>query len=292
MLAKKGWSDYNRSINQESIGSFMTWLEIEKAFSRAVLNSFSKRKMVLTFPVLVLCGILVVFCRAIAFDASPWIAMSLAFLPILLSSGVLLALGVLLTRIHFHEVKGLHLSFKRLIAGSVDLIMGTSYLSIPPVLAYLFLWMALGFFFLLGEIPGIGSFFSVVLAFGPFLLIFGSLLLCLFNLGLLFFVTPAAALQPMRRTSLAKRVLSLFQGHFLTSIALFLLALVPILLISGLLSLSALLTNVHLTADRSLAVAVEWFFIMLPFAAVLTPAVIFFFNFAAESHQLLQTKTS
>src|SRR5690348_1071724 len=128
----------------------MNWNDIEKSFSRAVLFSFSKKKMALTFPILVLCGILIVFCRAVAFEASPWIAMSLAFLPILLSSGILLALGVLLIRIHMHEVKSLHLSFRRLIAGSVDLIMGTSYLSIPPVLAYLFLWMALGLFYLLG----------------------------------------------------------------------------------------------------------------------------------------------
>lgn len=242
--------------------------------------------MMLTFPILVLCGIMIVFCRAVAFEASDWIAMSLAFLPILLSSGVLLALGVLLIRIHIHEVKSLHLGFRRLIAGSVDLIMGTSYLSIPPILAYLFLWMVLGMFYLLREIPGIGDFFSVVLAFGPFLLVFGSLLLCLLTLGLLFFVAPAAAFQPHKRLSLAKRVLSLFQGRILSSFALFLLALVPIALVSGLLVLSAVLTNT--SPEKSLTVALEWFFVMLPFCAVLTPAVIFFFNFAAESYQLLQ----
>lgn len=252
--------------------------------------SFSRKKMMLTFPVLVLCGILIVFCRAVAYEASNWIAMSLAFLPILLSSGVLLALGVLLIRIHIHEVKGLHLGFRRLIAGSLDLIMGTSYLSIPPIMAYLFLWMALGLFYLLQEIPGIGDFFSVVLAFGPFLLIFSSLLLCLFNLGLLFFVAPAAAFQPYKRFSLAKRVLNLFQGRILSSFSLFLLALLPISLVVGLLILSALLTNS--APDRPLSVALEWFFIMLPFSAVLTPAVIFFFNFAAESYQLLQPKPS
>lgn len=268
----------------------MRWTDIEKAFSRAVLLSFSKKKMMLTFPVLVLCGILIVFCRAVAYEASDWIAMSLAFLPILLSSGILLALGVLLIRIHMHEAKNLTLHFRRLITGSLDLIMGTSYLSIPPVLAYLFLWIALGLFFLLREIPGIGDFFSVVLSFGPFLLIFGSLLLCLFNLGLLFFVAPAAAFQPFKRISLAKKVLPLFQGQLLTSIALFLLALIPILFVSGLLSLSALLTNV--APEKPLSVAFEWFFIMIPFSAVLTPAVIFFFNFAAESYQLLQPKNA
>lgn len=275
---------------QLKVNIFMKWADIEKAFSRAVVLSFSRKKMMLTFPILVLCGVLIVFCRAVAYDASDWIAMSLAFLPILLSSGVLLALGVLLIRIHIHEVKGLHLGFRRLIAGSVDLIMGTSYLSIPPIMAYLFLWMALGLFYLLQEIPGIGDFFSVVLAFGPFLLIFGSLLLCLFNLGLLFFVAPAAAFQPHKRFSLAKRVLSLFEGRILGSFSLFMLALLPIALVTGLLILSAILTNS--APDKSLSVALEWFFIMLPFCAVLTPAVIFFFNFAAESYQLLQAKTT
>jgi len=246
--------------------------------------------MALAFPVLILCGILTVFCRAVALDASSWVAMSLAFLPILVSSGILLALGVLLIRVHLHEVKNLHLSLQRLLTGSVDLVMGTSYLSVPPILAYLLLWIVLGIFFLLNEIPGIGDFFSVVLSFGPFLLIFGSLLLCLFNLALLFFVAPAAALQPLKRHSLAKRVLASFQGRLLSSIALFLLALIPIVFISGLLSLSALLTDLHLGSEKSLAVAMEWFFIMIPFCAVLTPAVIFFFNFAAESYQLLQPR--
>ncbi len=270
----------------------MRWVDVETSFSRAVLASFSRKKWLLAFPVLILCGILIVFCRAVALHATDWIAMSLTFLPILLSSGILLALGVLLIRIHMHEMKGLNLSFRRLIGGSMDLIIGTSYLSIPPVLAYLLLWILLGVFFLLGEIPGIGPFFSVVFAFGPFLLIFGSLLLCLFNLALLFFVAPASALQPAKRLSLAKRVALAFQGKILSSASLFLLALVPILLISGLLVLSALLTDLNLTPDQSTAIALEWFFIMIPFCAVLTPAVVFFFSFAAESYQLLQKKTA
>ena len=269
---------------------FMQWADIEKSFSRAMILSFSRKKMMLAFPVLVLCGVFIVFCRALAHEAGDWVSMSLAFLPILLSSGVLLALGVLLIRIHIYEVKGLHLGFRRLITGSLDLIMGTSYLSVPPVLAYLFLWVALGLFYLLREIPGIGDFFGVVLAFGPFLLVFSSLLLCLFNLGLLFFVAPAAAFQPYKRRSLAKKVLTLFQGRVLSSFALFLLALLPIAIVSGLLILSAVLTNS--APDKPLSIALEWFFIMIPFCAVLTPAVIFFFTFAAESYQLLQPKTS
>jgi hypothetical protein len=264
----------------------MQWADIEKSFSRAVLFSFSRMQLLLTFPVLVLCGILTVFCRAIAVGTSSWVAMSLAFLPILLSSGVLLGLGVLLIRIHLHEVKNLHLGLQRLLTGSIDLVMGTTYIAIPPILIYLLLWVVLGIFSLLGQIPGVG----VILAFGPFLLIFGSILLCLFNLAMLFFVAPAAAMQPLKRTSLMKRVALSFQGKMLSSLALFLLALIPIGFISLLLSLSALLTGLQLGTEQTLLVAMEWFFIMVPFAAILSPAVVFFFNFAAESYQLLQPK--
>jgi hypothetical protein len=271
----------------------MLWSDIEKAFNRAVLLSFSRKKLLLTFPVLVLCGILTVFCRAAAYDASDWIGLSLTFLPILLSSGILLALGSLLARIHYHEVKSLSLSFRRLISGSMDLMIGTSYLSIPSILVYLLLWIVLGMFFLLIEIPGIGDFFSVVLSFGPFLLIFGSLLLCLFNLGLLFFVAPAAAIQSIKRASLAKRVFDTLKARSFSAVALFFIAMVPILFVAGLLCIAALLTNVSFSiSERSLSVAMEWFFIMIPFSAVLSPAVVFFFNFAAESHALLQPQHS
>ena len=268
-----------------------TWMDLEKCFNRAIAYSFSKKKMLLTFPALVLCGILIVFCRAVAFTASDWVAMSLAFLPILLSSGILLSLGVLLVRVHLHEVRQLSLPLKRLVAGSMDIALGTLYLSVPPVLIYLVFWIILGFFYLLCQIPGIGDFFSIVLAFAPFLLILGSLLLCLFNLTLLFFVAPAVAIQPAGRLNLAQRLGRLLRGQIFTAFILFLVALIPISIIAGLLSLAAILTNLNfLIGQQSLSVALEWFFIMVPFCAVLTPAVVFFFNFAAESHSLLQQR--
>jgi hypothetical protein len=269
----------------------MSWIDLEKCFNRAIAYSFSKKKWLLTFPALVLCGILIVFCRAVAFDASDWVAMSLAFLPILLSSGILLSLGVLLVRIHSHETKHLALPMRRLVAGSMDIVLGTLYLSLPPILIYLMLWIVLGFFYLLCGLPGIGDFFSIVLAFAPFLLILSSLFLCLFNLGLLFFVAPAVAIQSVKRLGAAQRVALLLKGQIFTGLALFFIALVPIGFVVGMLSLAAILTNVSFfVAEHSLSVALEWFFVMVPFSAILSPAVIFFFNFAAECHWLLQRR--
>ncbi len=267
----------------------MHWNDLEKAFNRAILLSASRKKLALTFPILVLCGILSVFCKAVSFESGEWVSMSLAFFPILFSSGIMLALGVLVIRMHHHEAKNLALDFRKLIGGSIDLIVGISYLSILPILAYLFLWTLLGIFFLLQEVPVLGDFFSVVFSFGPFLLIFGSLLLCLFNLGLLFFVAPAAALQPLKNIPLAKRVWNVLNRKLFTALILLFVALIPIGFVAGLLSFAAFLTDVSfLVGERSLSVALEWFFIMLPFCAILAPAVVFFFNFAAESYQLLQ----
>ena len=243
----------------------------------------------LTFPILILCGVLTVFSRAVSYESSPWVALSFGFLPILLSTGVLLALGVLLAKIHSSETRGLSLDLKKILTGSSELLASTSYLSVPSILTYLCLWIFLGFFFLLKEIPFIGDFFSVVLSFGPFLLLFGSLLLCVFNLGLLFFVAPAAALQSYRNVSLAKRVLETLKTRALSSLLLLFLALIPLGIVAGLLTTAAIFTNLSFSvAAKSLTVALEWFFIMVPFALILTPAVVFFFNFAAESYLLLQ----
>lgn len=268
----------------------MTWTDLEKSFHRAVVYSLSKKKCFLAFCALGVCGIFIVFCRAIAFDASDWVAMSLTFLPILLSSGILLSLGVLLVRIHSHETKHVSISLRRLVAGSVDLILGTLYLSLPPVLIYILLWIVLGFFNLLCALPKIGDFFSITLSFAPFLLILSSLFLCLFNVGLLFFVAPVVALQPLKRLGAAQRIARLLQGRLFSALTLMLIALIPMTVIVGILSLAAILTNVSfIVADKSLSVALAWFFMMIPFSAILSPFVVFFFNFATESYWLLSS---
>jgi hypothetical protein len=269
----------------------VTWNELEKSFNKAVAFSFSQRKALLTFCALAMCGIFVVFCRALALSASDWVAMSLAFLPILMSAGVLLSLGVLLVRMYSHETKQLALPMSRLFAGSFDVILGTLYLSVPPVLIYLALWIVLGFFYLLRGVPGVGDFFSVLFAFGPFLLILSSIGLCLFNLCMLFFVAPAVAIQQGKRLGVARRILFVLKGRVFSAGVLLLVALIPLGCIVFLLCLSAFLTNgAFSVSDYSLSVALEWFMIMLPFCAVLTPAVVFFFNFSAESYWLLQRK--
>ncbi len=269
----------------------MEWTDIEKAFQRAFVLAFSRRRLLLTFPVLILCGILTVFCRSIALNASDWISLALSFLPIFLSSGLLLGLGVVLSRIYYTEAKHVTLTLKRLLSSSLDLMIGIAYLAVPSVLVYLLFWIVLGFFFLMKEIPGIGHFFSVVLSFGPFLLIFGSFILCFVNLALLFFVAPAATLELIRRGSLAKRIFESLRLRFFSAIVLLILSLIPLFFVGGILWASASLTESRfLVSENTLYMAMEWFFIIITFSAIFKPFFVFLFNFSAESYALLHSQ--
>jgi len=269
----------------------MTFEDIEHIFNRALRFSFSKKKLFFMFPVLVVCGLMLVFCRALAVNAGQWVVLSLTFLPVFLSSGLLLAAGVVLARVYHHEVKMIPLSFKKILSQSWELLIGVSYLTFPLLLAYLFLWMVMGIFYLLKEIPALGDVLGVILAFGPFLLVLGSLILSFFNLFLLFFATPHIALNSRLKLKLAEDIYCRFKENLFSNLALFLLGLVPLLLGVGILSLAAFLTGVNFfMRTETLAIALQWFFVMIPFCAMLTPGILFFFNFAVESYALVQKK--
>lgn len=260
-----------------------------KAFNRAMVHSLSWKRLLLTFPVLAVCGILVVFCQALSAHATPWLQLCLGFLPIFLISGLLLALGVVLTKMYTFEVRNMTVNVRRLLSSSMDLIIGISYLALPPLLVFVVCWVFLGVFFLLKEIPVFGAFFCVVFSFGPFLVIFASLLLILVNLAILFFIAPAATILSLRKGTVAKRVAELLRARILMAAKLFLLGIVPLGLLFALLYFSATLTNTSFfVSENSLMIAMEWFFLMIPLAALMSPAVVFFFNFAAESYLLLQ----
>lgn len=263
--------------------------DIQFIFNRALSQTFCKKKLLAVSIVLLLCGLLVVFFRGLSLHTGQWIGMSLTFLPIFLCAGFLLATGIILVRIYHDEIKKKRVSYTTIIGNSWEVAIGTAYLSIPIILSYLLLWMMLGIFFLLHDIPGVGGFFSVILAFAPFLLNLGSLLLCAVSLSLLFFVAPAVALQGLNQIQLSQLVTKRFQHDIFFNLLLATVGVTPLLVLFALLSLSAFLTGaVCYTCENPLYITLQWFFVMIPFAALLSPTVIFFFNFAAESHVLLK----
>ncbi|WP_059358689.1 hypothetical protein [Parachlamydia acanthamoebae] len=267
----------------------MTLKDIQFIFNRALSLSFCKKKWLLTFCVLALCGILVVFFRGLALNAGQWVVMSLTFLPIFLSAGIILSLGIFLTRIYHNEIKKKEINYGEVFNKSWEVVIGASYFSVPIILSYLLLWVIMGIFVLLNDIPGFGDFFGVVLSFAPFLLNLGSLVLCLLSLSLLFFMAPLLALRGLNRFEISKFLIHRVKEDIFSNLLLALVALLPILFIVGLLVLAAVLTGTLCDyCDTPTYTILQWFFIMIPFTAILAPAVIFFFNFAAETHVLLQ----
>ena len=270
----------------------MTFAEVETIFDRALRFSFSRKKFIFMFPVLLICGVLIVFCRAISLTANPWVVMSLAFMPVFLCTGILLAAGVLLARMYYHEVKGITYSLRKLLSHSMQLLIGVSYLSLPLILSYLLLWTMMGVFHLLKGIPGIGEVIGVLLAFGPFVLVFASLALSFASILILFFVTPHVALKNGMQFHIAEEIVARISSSVFINALFLIIGLAPLLLCVSFLTLSAVMTGVnYLSATAAIGVSLEWFFIMVPFALILTPFVVFFFNFATESYALIQKKS-
>lgn len=269
----------------------MTLDEIRFIFNRALLLSFSWSKVFLTFAIMAMCGVFVVFFHGLSIDATHWLTLSLIFVPVFICAGVLLATGILLIRLYHDEVKEKEVNFKKTLGKSWEIMMGASYFSVPIILSYLLLWMILGVFVLLSKIPGIGIVFNTVLIFGPFLINLGTLCLVLLNLALLFFVAPILALKGYNRILVSQALAQRFNLDIFSNLLLMAVGMIPLLVVLGILLVTALLTE-PLCDDCVSPVhsVLIWFFMMIPFTAILAPAVVFFFNFAAESHVLMMKK--
>lgn len=262
---------------------------MDHIFNRALRMTFSKRKLLFVFPILLVCGLMIVFCRSLSFGANRWVILSLTFLPVFLSSGILLATGVILSRMYSYEVRGIRYELRKILSQSLEILIGVSYLSLPLILAYLCLWMVMGIFYLLKEIPAVGNVISVLFSFGPFLLVCGSLALSLLSLLVLFFVTPHLSLKKGLGVELAKEIFEHVSANSFKSITHFCIGIFPTLFIVGFLSVAAVMTGMNYTVPSDvLSVSLQWFFIMVPFTAILAPTVIFFFNFSTESFVLIR----
>lgn len=271
----------------------MNLSDIQFIFNRAWAYTFSRPKLLIAFTVLAACGLMIIFFRAISLNASQWVAMSLAFLPFFLCAGVLLSLGVFLTRVYHDEVKGKSSTYSEILNRSWEVIFGSAYFSVPIILGYLLLWVCLGIFVLLKQIPGVGELFSVIFAFGPFLINLASLLLCVFSLAFLYVVTPILALKGLNRIRVIQTLTRRLKENPFLNIILAVLAILPFVMIITLLIVAAVITGVVCYGCESpVHNILQWFFIMIPFAAILAPAVVFFFNFSAEAHVLIAKNLS
>ena len=268
----------------------MTWTDLQRLFDRAIFLTMNLKKLLFAFCVLVLAGLVVVFFRGMAVEAGSWATQSLTFMAIFLCAGIVMAGGIVLTRVYHDEVKRKPVSYRQIVMRSWYLQVGAAYFTVPIILAYIVLWTLLGFFSLLNSLPGIGGFFAVVLAPAPFLIHLGAVLLCALTVGVLFYVTPIVALRGINHMRVSRLLLERIKTDVLSNLAMLLLASAPLLLIFALLSIAAELTgSAGFTSHDPLQNVLQWFFIMLPYVALVSPGVVFFFNFAAEAHVHFQS---
>ena len=271
----------------------MTLQSIQQLFNRAFYLSFSRSKLFFTFCVLVLCGLMLIFFRGMSLHANAWVQMGLIFLPIFMAGVMLMGSGIVLIRMYHDEIKHHQASLKKIVGNSWEVIVSPISFLLPFILLYLILWIALGVFVLLYEIPVLGKFFEVVFAFGPFVIHVLSLIVCAIFIFALFYVTPLVALKGVYRTTLYQTLLNRAQSDLFSHFFLFFIGLWPLVLVACILVLANFMTGCLLTGSCTPAQdIIQAFFIMIPFAALLTPFVIFFFNFSAESHVMLQKLSS
>ena len=262
--------------------------QIERLVSLSLATSFSRKKGVVGFCALSICGLFTIFCRALSVGANNWLGLSLAFLPTVLCFGILLATGVFLNRVYYCEERGLTFPIREIFQEAFPLLIQVSYLSLPLLVTCLFSWIVMGVFYLVKEIPSIGEGIGILLSVGPFLLVLCNFLISIICILTLFFLTPHLATKKgIHIKMLEEFFVNLRKSPFLASV-LFLIASFPLGVSVTLLTVAAQMTGFHyIAASAAIGIAFQWLLIMIPFAALLTPFFLFFFAFSRQSYFLL-----
>jgi hypothetical protein len=260
----------------------MTLREIANMFNRSVAYAFGFRKLICIFAILFLSGLVILFFQGLALYSALWLKLPLRFIPIFIAIGFVMAGGIFLIRLYEKELEGEHPYVLKVARHSWDLLIKATYLVLPLIVAFLIFWVLIGIFMLLKSIPYIGHLFGIFLAFAPFLLNFGILLLFLAALGaFFFFAPPLAKTEKLDQSGLSLRL----RADFFLNILLLGIAYLPVWIVWLFVKNAALMTiGFYSYEDSQLEILLQGIFILLPLAAILSPAVTFFFNFAYESY--------
>ena len=217
------------------------------------------------------------FFRGLALNASQWVQLSLTFLPIFLCTGILLSMGILLIRIYHDEVKKKEVIYWNIIRRSWEVVIGSSSFAISIILSYLLLWMLLGIFVLLREVPAVGEFFLVILSFAPFIINLGTLVLCVLSLGLLFIGAPLIAFKGLDKGSIFQMAIKRLDKNPFANIILMMVSLIPLVLILLLLMVAANLTgNICIECQSALQTILKMVFYDGPVYSIFNSGCCFF----------------
>ena len=265
----------------------MTWNDIEFSFNRALRLSFSIKKLLFVFVVLWCCGFGLLLCRSFGLQTQDWLMLNWNFLPFFAIAILGLSLGVLLVRLYNDEIKERKMDYRKTFSLSKRVMVEIAYLGMPLIIGYLILWTILGLFYLIKELPKVGWALGVFLSFGPFLLFLSMVCLFVLFLILFFFLTPIVALRDCLPKEWIKCMLSRMSHFLLTNFILFIFSVISVGCFLGLLVFSLDMTHAFYLSSAN---PLDLVLIMLPVSVLLAPGVVFFFQFAAESHILMIQK--
>lgn len=269
----------------------MIFKDLDKCFTRAFLFAIQKKKLFFTYPFIFLTGIIFIFFKSINESAGKWANLSFLFLPIFISFAILFVLGIFLTRIYFHDVKNLKCTYMEILKNSVDKVFQTFYISIFSIFTFVIVWIVFGFLAAIKDIPHIGSFIGVFLSIIAYIFILFFIGLVILNLFLLFFITPMIALKSKMKLRLLLQAFKNLKNQIFVNFSLFLIAFVTFLIAVLIFFIAAVLTKSYFAIRLdSIYFGLENFFIMIPFTILITPFVIFFFNFSLEAYNLMKKK--
>lgn len=228
----------------------MTLQDLAFLFNRAWAKAFDIKKGLLLFVTLFCSGLLLLVFK------------DFYFVTLFFISGLLMGVGVIVIR----EFSQMELVWKAL------------SLALPFLLLSILIWVMRGVFFLLKSIPYLGTLVGALLAFIPFILYFVTLFLLIFALLILFFTVPTLALtRQFEFGKTGRRIASDPFSHLL-------------LLVIGILPFWVMWKAIIWTLQHYGA---TWFLeeamLLIPIAALLTLPVLFFFNFACEAFQILNS---
>lgn len=248
--------------------------DVAEMFQRSVRGVLHKRRLFFLFVTLFLCGTVVIFFRGLANIAEGWWGDTLTLFPLFFVLGLILSAQVVLVRLYIHGGGVVKTTWR-----SLDMMFKMATFSLPLILLFLTLWMVSGIFVLLRSIPYIGPTLGVVLSFAPFLINLAILALALGGTYISFVVCPTVALTGK---GVRRRLMNRLKQSLFYDLMLWLVAVLPVWLLTKGLMLASTLTF-DLSSGNSLEHLLQAFCVMIPFVALLTPALLFFFNFAAEA---------
>jgi len=268
----------------------MTVEDIEKIFNRAFSKAFCRKKNFFLFPVLFICGMIIEFSNTFLGRGS-FFGVFYPFVSLFLSAGIVLAAGVLVVKMYIFEIKGVDYKIGTVILSSIQIISTVLTLCLPLMAIYLVLWVVMGLFFLFKQMPGFGDLCATVLSFGPFVLILASFSLLMVAVLALFFLTPHLALKKSLDAEPFKEMIKRVAQSVFSNSLLFFIGFFPVGVIFSLLCFGIKMTeSTYFIAQEGVGRALQSIVMKVPFTLILTPFVLFFFNFSCESYLLSKRK--